>query len=264
MPDATHVLLVNAALVFGALVLLWLLSLRLRDASIIDLFWGMGFVIVAWSTWLQMAPAARPLPVLPALATLWGVRLSGYLAARNLGHGEDKRYAAMRAARPTTFGWWSLVFVFLFQGVLCQIIALPLVFGQLVPRGPFGVLDVVGLLVFAFGFLYEAIADAQLARWKRDPSNAGKVMAEGLWKHTRHPNYFGEATLWWGIWLVAASAPLDPIGARWTVVGPLLITFLLLRVSGVSLLEKSIVHRRPEYADYIRRTNAFIPGPRRP
>lgn len=250
-------LLTNLGLLVGVTTLLWMLSLKLRDASIIDIFWGLGFVIVAWVTrsWADGEPLSLLLPI---AASLWGVRLAVYLGARNLGKGEDKRYVAMREARPQTFWWWSYPAIFLFQAVLCWIVSLPLQVGQLLPR-PEGVtaLDVIGGVLFLFGWLYETIADWQLARFKRDPGNRGKVMDRGLWKNTRHPNYFGEAVLWWGIFVMAAAAP----GALWTVIGPALITFLLLRVSGVALLEKTIGERRPEYADYIRRTNAFIPGP---
>jgi steroid 5-alpha reductase family enzyme len=254
-----EVLGVNLALLVGTTTLLWLVSLRLRDASIIDLFWGLGFVIAAWATRVQ-GPVTPASILLPAAVTLWGVRLSVYLGARNLGHGEDRRYAAMRAARPRHFWWWSYLAIFLFQAILCALIGLPAVVGQVATR-PEGLtlFDLAGGALFLFGFLYESIADWQLARFKRDPANAGRVMDQGLWRHTRHPNYFGEAVLWWGIWLMASAAP----DARWTAIAPALITFLLLRVSGVSLLESTIVDRRPAYADYIRRTNAFLPGPRR-
>jgi len=255
------IMVTNLLLLLGLLTLLWGVSLRLRDASIIDIFWGLGFVVVAWSTRAQLTAPADVSLLLPIAATLWGVRLAVYLAARNLGHGEDRRYAAMRAARPRTFWWWSYLAVFLMQGVLCMIVSLPLQLGQIVPR-PEGltVFDGVGLALFTFGFVYESVADWQLARYKRDPANRGQVMDKGLWRNTRHPNYFGESVLWWGIWLVAAAAP----DARWSVAGPLLITWLLLKFSGVVLLEQTIVQRRPAYADYIRRTNAFIPGPRKP
>jgi steroid 5-alpha reductase family enzyme len=251
-------LLLNLGLLVACTTLVWALSLRLRDASIIDIFWGCGFVLVAWATALQAGHLHLPLLLPP---TLWGARLAIYLAARNLGHGEDRRYAAMRAARPDTFGRWSLVAIFWFQALLCWAVALPLQVGQLAAR-PDGTSpwELVGLGVFTFGFLWEAVADWQLARFKRAPEHRGQVMDRGLWRYSRHPNYFGEAVLWWGLWLVAAAAP----DARWTAVGPALITFLLLRVSGVTLLEKTIGDRRPAYADYIRRTNAFLPGPPRP
>jgi steroid 5-alpha reductase family enzyme len=254
-------LLTNLGLTLGLMTLLWLLSLRLRDASIVDIFWGCGFIAVAWSTALQTGVPDLPQLLLPLTATLWGLRLAVYLASRNLGHGEDKRYAAMRAARPDTFWRWSLFAIFWFQALLCWFIALPLQVGLLDPRSAdlLGT-DVAGLALFVVGFAWEAIADGQLARFKRDPANRGAVMDRGLWRFSRHPNYFGEAVLWWGIWLMAAGAP----EARWTAVGPALLTFLLLRVSGVTLLERTIVERRPAYAEYIRRTPAFLPGPRRP
>jgi steroid 5-alpha reductase family enzyme len=255
------ILLTNLGLIIALMTLLWLVSLRLRDASIVDIFWGCGFVVLAWSTALQAGVPELPRLLLPVCASLWGLRLAVYLAARNLGHGEDRRYVAMRAARPDTFARWSLFAIFWFQAALCWFIALPLQVGLQSAR-PDGLLwsDVAGLALFVFGLGYEAIADWQLARFKKAPSNRGAVMDRGLWRHTRHPNYFGEAVLWWGLWLIAAGAP----EARWTAVGPALLTFLLLRVSGVALLERTIGDRRPDYADYMRRTNAFLPGPRRP
>jgi steroid 5-alpha reductase family enzyme len=260
MPALADILLTNLGVLLCVVTPLWLLSLALRDASIVDIFWGMGFVILVWSTRLQVDASPYSLPLAIA-TTLWGLRLAAYLAARNLGHGEDRRYAAMRAARPRHFWWWSFLAIFLFQAVLCLIVGLPVQVGQALPR-PAAIIatDILGAAIFLFGFLYETIADWQLARFKRDPLNAGRVMDRGLWRHSRHPNYFGEAILWWGLWLMATAAT----NASWTAVGPALITFLLLRVSGVSLLEKTIVHRRPEYAEYIRRTRAFIPGPRKP
>lgn len=265
------ILAVDLAVLLGALTLLWLVSLKLRDASIIDIAWGLAFVLVAWTTRAQLASPSAVSLILPVAVTAWGLRLSVYLARRNLGHGEDKRYQAMRAARPDTFWRWSFGAVFMLQGVLCVIVSLPVSVGQVAAQvaapaasgapgaGALTGWHIVGLALFVVGLGYEAIADWQLARFKRDPQSRGQVMDRGLWRHTRHPNYFGEAVLWWGLWLVAAAAP----DARWTVLGPLVITTLLLRVSGVALLEKTIGARRPAYAEYIRRTNAFIPGPRR-
>lgn len=263
MTPLLQVLGVDLAVLITVTTLLWLLSLRLKDASIVDLFWGLGFVIVAWVTRLQLESPSPMSLALPIAATLWGVRLSTYLAKRNLapGHGEDKRYAVMRAARPQTFWRWSLFAIFWFQGVLCLIVALPLVVGQWAGRpqdlaSP-SVLEVIGLAIFAIGLSVQTVADLQLARFKRDPQSQGQVMDKGLWRYSRHPNYFGEALLWWGIYVSVLPIP----EARWTLVGPLLITVLLLKVSGVSLLEKTIVDRRPKYADYIRRTSAFVPWP---
>lgn len=264
-PSLVTVLAVDLAVLIGVTTLLWLVSLKLRDASIVDIFWGMGFVITAWLTRLQLENPSETSIILPIAATLWGLRLSLYLAKRNLapGHGEDKRYAAMRAQRPDTFARWSLFAIFWFQGVLCLIVALPLVVGQWAER-PASLssqhpLELIGFAIFLTGLTIQAIADQQLARFKRDPSSRGKVMDQGLWRYSRHPNYFGEALLWWGVYVIVLPIP----DARWTVIGPLLITVLLLKVSGVALLEKTIVERRPQYADYIKRTSAFIPWPPR-
>jgi len=253
-----EVIAINYAVLMGFNTLLWLLSLRLKDASIVDLWWGLGFVVVAWTTRAQLgAPSAESI-VLPIAATLWGVRLSVYLSARNIGHGEDKRYQDMRARRPEKFWWWSYFWVFLFQGTLCVVFSLPLQLGQIAPRASgLSIVEVIGLAIFAAGFIFESVADYQLAHFKRDPANKGKVMDAGLWRYTRHPNYFGETVLWWGLGLASLAAP----EAAWGLIGPALLTFFLLRVSGVSLLEETIVVRRPAYADYIRRTNTFIPGP---
>lgn len=254
----TTIIAINLAVLITIVTALWAVSVRIRDASIVDIFWGLGFVIVAWSTRLQLDTPSPESLALPIAATLWGLRLSTYLAARNLGHGEDRRYAAMRAARPHTFTRWSLFAVFWFQAALCIVIALPLQAGQHAPRieQGFNALEIIGLAIFMSGLLWQAIADAQLALFKANAANKGQVMDRGLWRYSRHPNYFGEAVLWWGIWVFVVASP----GTWWTIIGPMLITFLLLKVSGVSLLEQTIGERRPAYADYIRRTNAFIPG----
>jgi steroid 5-alpha reductase family enzyme len=194
--------------------------------------------------------------LIAALTGLWAIRLALHIGMRNLGHGEDFRYAAWRAQHPDT--WWirSYFKVFLLQGVIAWIVALPLFFA-ITSETPAGLtlLDWAGLLVFAFGFLFEAIGDEQLRRFKADPANKGRVMNTGLWRYTRHPNYFGEAVLWWGLGLIGAATPLGWIG----LVGPAIITFLLLRVSGVAMLEKTLRTTKPGYADYIARTPAFFP-----
>jgi steroid 5-alpha reductase family enzyme len=261
MPDLLQIILINLAVLLVLVTALWSVSVRIRDASIVDIFWGLGFIVVAWTTRDQLDAPAPESIVLPLAATLWGLRLAVFLALRNLGHGEDRRYAAMREQRPDSFNLWSLFAIFWLQGVLCLVISLPLQVGQWATRTTpgFTALEVIGLVVFAFGLTWQTVGDAQLSRFKASTHNRGKVMDRGLWRYSRHPNYFGEAVLWWGLWLVVAALP----DTHWTVVGPLLITVLLLKVSGVSLLEKTIVDRRPAYADYIRRTNAFIPGPPR-
>ncbi len=259
-----HPLLVPAlcaAVIAGALLLLWLVSLRLRNASIVDVFWGSGFVLVAAVTWAGVGCSAGPHALLVAgCTTAWGLRLSIHLALRNLGHGEDRRYQKLRA-RYAPFWWKSLFVVFGLQGVLLWVVSLPVQLGQRARPGPgLTALDVIGLGVFVFGLGLETIADAQLRAFTRDPASAGQVMDRGLWRWSRHPNYFGEIVLWWGLGLMAASTP----GAWWAaIVGPAVITFLLVRVSGVPMLEAGMRQRRPGYVEYVARTRALVPWPRR-
>lgn len=248
----------------GALLLMtgvWLASLRKRDAGIIDAFWGPAFMLLAWLYFgLGSQTIFRQL-LMPVLVSCWGLRLSFYIIWRNWGHGEDPRYAAMRAKYGSKFPWLSLIIVFWFQGLLAWIIAAPLWKVQVV-EGPPGLnwLDALGTLVFFVGLIFETSADLQLARFRANTANRGKVLDRGLWRCSRHPNYFGEALVWWGLFLVVLSTP----GAWWTVLSPVLITFLLLRVSGVTLLEDSLKRSKPGYREYTERTSAFIPWfPRR-
>ncbi len=238
----------------------WAVSVRLRDASIIDAFWSLGFVIIAWVAYFQGEGGTAPQRVLLALVTLWGVRLAVYIAWRNHGHDEDRRYQAMRAARGPAFWWQSLFRVFYLQGALMLFIAAPLVVGLGASRTGWQWTDFVGLGLWLIGFVLEAVGDAQLARFKRRSDTSGKVLDQGLWRYTRHPNYFGAAVLWWGYFAFALATPWG----IWTLPAPVLMLVLLLRVSGVALLEKDIAERRPAYRDYIERTNAFVPWfPRR-
>lgn len=253
----------DLALILVAMTLLWVVSLVVRDASIVDVFWGLAFVLIAWSAFIR-----RPVPspdrtdlawLVVALVTIWGVRLSVHLARRNLGKGEDFRYVRMRERFGPRFPVISLVVVFLFQGVLAWIVSLPvqaaIAFGF--SDGAWTLaLVVAGVAVWAVGIAFETVGDLQLAAFKRDPANKAGVMDRGLWRYTRHPNYFGDACVWWGLWLLAAST-----GALWTVIGPILMTILLVRVSGKGLLERTIGERRPGYAAYVKRTSGFFPLP---
>ena len=241
------------------MVALWLLSLALRAASIVAIFWGLGYVIVAGVSFLWTDGGSARRPLLLAMVSLWGLRLGVFLFRRNRGHGEDPRYVAMRRAWGARFPWVSLVTVFALQGTLMWIVSLPVQLGMAAPGGGLGILDALGVALFAVGLAFEGIGDAQLARFRSDPANAGKVMDRGLWRYTRHPNYFGDACAWWGVGLVAFSTPYG----AWGIIGPALMTFFLLRVSGVALLERSIHKRRPEYVDYVKRTSAFFPRPPR-
>jgi steroid 5-alpha reductase family enzyme len=248
-----------AALPFllGAAALTWAVSVAKRNVTIVDTLWSLLFVIAAA---VYVASAEAPSPrawLVLGMVGLWGVRLAAYLAWRNRGHEEDRRYQAIRRRNEPNFALKSLWLIFGFQAVLAWVISLPLV-GAVASDAPLGLLDWLGVALWAVGVFFEAVGDWQLARFKANPANAGQVMDRGLWRYTRHPNYFGDFCVWWGLYLVALSA-----GAWWSIAGSLIMSFLLLRFSGVRLLERDIGERRPAYAEYVRRTNAFFPGPRR-
>lgn len=242
------------------MTVIWLASLVKKDASIIDIFWGPGFALVAWIYFLAADPTTLRQVLLPGLVTLWGLRLGLYILWRGRGKGEDYRYAEMRQKWGSRFPAASLVTVFWLQAVLLWIIGLPLFYAQRPGQdASLGVLDVCGIALFSIGFFFEAVGDWQMARFKGNPDNRGKVLDSGLWRYTRHPNYFGDAVLWWGFWLIAlaAGAPL------WTAVCPTVMTVLLLKVSGVALLEKGLEKTKPTYRSYVERTSAFFPWPPR-
>jgi steroid 5-alpha reductase family enzyme len=240
---------------------LWLLSLLLKNASIVDVFWGLGFVIVAWLTFYRVEGYSGRKLLICTLVTIWGLRLAIHIARRNLGKGEDRRYQAWRADYGPRYWWVSLFTVFGIQGILMWIVSLVTQAGQMsVTPAQFVRVDALGCALWVLGFFFEAVGDWQLDRFKADPANKGMVMNRGLWAYTRHPNYFGECLMWWGLFLITMANR----GNLWTIVSPLTITILLLKVSGVTLLEKSIVETRPKYRDYIESTSAFIPWfPRR-
>jgi len=256
MPDIRATSWALAAIA-GLSVIGWLISVAKRDVGIVDSLWSLFFLLAA-IVFAGTASTYGPRAVLLfAMVAFWSLRLSAYITWRNHGEPEDRRYQAIRAAHEPGFAWKSFFIVFALQGVLAAIIVAPLIVG-IGSGASLTIVDAMGVALWAFGFAFEAIGDYQLARFKADPANRGRVMDTGLWRYTRHPNYFGEATLWWGYYLVAVAA-----GGWWTIFSPLLMTFLLLKVSGVRLLEKDIGERRPAYADYIAHTNAFFPGPRR-
>ncbi len=249
----------NALVLLAFMTGLWVVATRLRDVSIIDCCWGAAFVVVAWVSVTLNRPASARMLLLVVLTTLWGMRLSLYLLLRKRGHAEDRRYQAMREYHGPRFWWVSLFTVFLLQGALVWFVALPLQSAAVIAsRAPLGGLDACGALLWLIGFAFESGGDWQLARFQADPANQGRVLDQGFWRFTRHPNYFGDFCVWWGLYAVAAAG-----GAWGTILSPVVMTVLLLKVSGVALLEESIGRRRPEYAEYVRRTNAFFPGPRR-
>lgn len=260
MPDV-H-LIINA-LVWGLAATMalsfctWVVSLFKADASIVDSMWSvlifsccLTYVVV-----LSAADTPRAIIVL-ALAAMWALRLAVYITWRNWGEPEDHRYQAIRMRNQPNFEWKSLYLVFIFQAVLAWVVSMPLLAGVASVAGDIdlGFFDIVGAAIVLFGVMFEAIGDWQLARFKRDSTNVGHVMDQGLWRYTRHPNYFGEFCVWWGFYFISCAA-----GVWWTIVSPLLMTVLLLKISGVALLEKDIGERKPAYREYILRTSAFFP-----
>jgi steroid 5-alpha reductase family enzyme len=257
MFDIQALFLVSATGFSAILVLAsctWLLSLALRNVSIVDSIWSMLIILPAIAAMVLLPETGPRALIVLALAALWAVRLTGYITWRNWGEDEDHRYRDIRARNQPHFEWKSLYLVFALQGVLAWIVSTPLVAAIASPR-PLGWMDVLGVTIFIIGFVFESVGDLQLARFRANPANQGKVLDYGLWRYTRHPNYFGEFCIWWGFYLVALSA-----GAWWAIVSPLVMSVLLLKVSGVTLLEKDIGLRRPEYRNYVARTNAFFPG----
>ncbi|MCC6904512.1 MAG: DUF1295 domain-containing protein [Anaerolineae bacterium] len=256
-------LLAVIGIAFGVMLayvtVLWLISIPLKNVSIVDIFWGLGFVAMAWTYWVVTDgfPARKALVV--ALVTIWGLRLAGYLLWRNGLTHEDFRYAKWRSEQPGSYWWRSYFSVFLLQGLLFWAISAPLFAAQFSPTpARLGVLDALGALFWAIGLFFEAVGDLQLARFKADPANKGKVLNTGLWRYTRHPNYFGDFMVWWGYGLIALGTFSLP--GVVSLLAPALMSFLLLRVSGVTLLEKSL-NEKPGYREYVEATSAFFPLP---
>jgi steroid 5-alpha reductase family enzyme len=248
----------SAVLIAILMVLTWGVSVALTNASIVDIVWGLGFTAVAWAQRVALHGNTARQWLITAMVTLWGLRLAGYLAWRNHGQPEDFRYRAMRKRWGARFGLVSLVTVFALQGALMWVVSLPVQLGQARRHPGLGVLAMLGVVVWLVGVGFEVVGDAQLARFKADPANAGTVMDRGLWRYTRHPNYFGDACVWWGIALVAAETG----AGAWGLIGAGVMTLLLRRVSGVTMLERSLVKRRAGYPEYVARTSPFVP--RRP
>ena len=256
MMETLWFFITNLGAVTVMMVVGWLVSLKTDNVTLVDSLWGMGFVLIAW---LSLAIGEQTTPrglLLAVLTTLWGLRLTIYLSWRNWGKGEDPRYASWRKEHGKRFRMVSLYQVFLIQALFMWVIAASLQYGIL-SAAPvrFTWLDVAGSVIWGIGFVFETVGDLQLARFKSDPANRGQVMDRGLWAYTRHPNYFGEMLVWWGVYLVVLSAP----GGWWTVVSPVVITVVLLKMTGVALTEKTILEKRPQYRDYIERTSTFVP-----
>ena len=249
-----NLFLLSGMVILAAMVLLWLLSLALQNSSIVDIFWGMGFVMIAWLAFSLGQGYIPRKQLVAVLVTMWGVRLALHIFFRNWGKGEDFRYAKWREENGPRWWWVSFFQVFLLQGFLMWIISAPLIaaetYGFPVIITP---LDAIGVVVWMIGFLFEMLGDLQLMSFKQNPKNKGKLFTKGLWRFTRHPNYFGESVLWWGYYIIALAS-----GSWWTIFSPILMTYLLLKVSGVAMLERTMI-MKPGYEEYIRKTNAFLP-----
>jgi steroid 5-alpha reductase family enzyme len=253
-------LLPAAIAVWIAMTLLFCLAMVLKNNSIVDVGWGLGFVLVAGLSAVRKPGFEPRHALITALVLVWGIRLAAHIFRRNRKRGEDFRYAAWRESWGRGFVLRSYFQIFMLQGLFLVLISAPLPWINGASGRPLGPWDVAGGLLWLMGFLFEAVGDAQLARFKKDPANKGKLIRTGLWNYSRHPNYFGEALMWWGIYMIALAVP----GGGILVFSPLTITLLLRFVSGVPLLEKRY-RDRAEFQEYARRTNAFIPWfPRHP
>ena len=247
----------QASLIILILVtLLWIWSVFIKNVSIVDIFWGLGFVVVnTFYVFMSGELNARKIVIL-TLVCIWGFRLAIYLAIRNIGKGEDFRYQEFRQNYgPKRYWWFSYFQTFLLQGILIMIISLPLLginYNNI--NGNLEILDYLGIIIWIIGFTFETVGDFQLSNFKRDPKNKGKILHTGLWKYTRHPNYFGDSAVWWayGIFSIAA-------GSYWQAIGAVIMTLLILKISGVSLLEKTLKETKPQYKEYIQKTSSFIP-----
>lgn len=257
--DLIYLLLGNLVGLWAALAVLWAVSVRIRDASIIDIFWGPACAFGAVATLLRGDGASPRDMLLTALVCLWAARLAFHLARRNLGHGEDYRYQAMRRRQGSdaAFARWSLIYVFGLQGLIAWFVSLPVQVGQIGGPEGLGPLALFGATAFAFGFAFETVGDAQLAAFKADPANKGKLMTRGLWAWTRHPNYFGDACVWTGLTIIALESPYG-----WTaLLSPIVMTHFLVNISGKALLERGMEKKYPEYAAYKKSTSGFFPLP---
>lgn len=253
----TETYIIALAGIILMMTILWLVSITLHNVSIVDLFWGMGFVGAGIYFYLVTGDGFAPRKVITlVLVCIWGIRLSGYLTWRNWGKGEDIRYQNFRKSYGEHRYWWVSFFqTFLLQGVLMWVISAPLLGASFSSEHTtLSFVDFAGLFLVSLGIIFETTGDFQLAMFKKNPENRGKVMRSGLWKYTRHPNYFGDALAWWGFGLFSVGA-----GIYWPLISSALMTFLLLRVSGVTLLDKTMVSSKPEYQDYIETTSGFFP-----
>lgn len=246
-----------ALIIWVLMTVMWLISLKIKNSSIVDIIWGFGYVLVNWVVFFVTPQEfmARKW-IIAILVTIWGLRLTFHIFFRNKGKPEDFRYAAWRKEHGKNWWWYSYLQTFMLQGGLMLLISAPIIHTHATGTpARIGVLEILGILVWSIGFFFEAVGDLQLNQFKKDPTNKGKLLNSGVWRYTRHPNYFGDAAQWWGFYLIAAGSTLGFL----TIFSPIIMTFFLLKVSGVAMLERSMVDRKPGYREYMQTTNAFIP-----
>ncbi|MBN2481933.1 MAG: DUF1295 domain-containing protein [Bacteroidales bacterium] len=251
-----QIYLIALATIMSMMFILWIISIWIKNVSIVDLFWGFGFVVVCFIYYLKTGGFEIRKVLLLTMVCVWGLRLSVYLSWRNHGKGEDFRYKKFRKDYGEHRYWWISFFqTFLIQGVLMWLVSAPLLGAQYYPHNDaLNVFDFIGIFIWLIGFIFEAGGDIQLALFKKDPANKGKVLNKGFWHYTRHPNYFGDAAVWCGYAFICIAA-----GSYIPVLGSVLMIILIIKVSGVALLEKTLKTSKPEYRDYIEKTSAFIP-----
>jgi steroid 5-alpha reductase family enzyme len=238
------------------MLVLWRIGVARRDVSIVDVYWGPGFAVIAIVGWLLVGGEPVRASLVTVLVTLWALRLGWHIGTRNLGHGEDPRYTALRRHVAGDFDRYALKNVFLLQGLLMWVVSMPVQLAQhLREPATLGPAAYAGIVLWLVGFAFESIGDRQLRRFKADPANAGRVMDRGLWRYTRHPNYFGDACVWWGLFLIACDSTLGLA----TIFAPMLMTWILVRWTGKPLLERRLAKKKPEYAAYMARTSGFVP-----
>lgn len=252
-----HPYVIALLAILGVGVISWLASVLKKDVSFIDSLWSLFFLMAAVIFAIQAQPLSMKGNLVLGLVVIWSLRLSVYITARNWGEPEDYRYQSIRANNEPGFAFKSLYVVFGLQGVLAWLIVLPLL-PAIASDSAFNWIDGVAAALWLLGFIFEAGGDFQLSRFKARAKSKGQVLDTGLWRYTRHPNYFGDFCIWWSFYLFAVAS-----GGWWSIASPVLMSILLLKVSGVAMLERTIGERRPDYAEYICRTNAFFPGPRR-
>jgi len=241
--------------ILSLMLVLWIISLLIKNTSIVDIFWGLGFVMSVWVIFARTYTFVSIRHwVIALLVSIWGLRLTIYLIYRNVGKPEDFRYANWRKQYGKNWWWISLFQTFILQGLIMWIVSSPLTAAQLssIPA-KLNLFNYIGIVLWAIGFIFEFLGDLQLANFRMDPSNKGKLLNSGVWRYTRHPNYFGDSAQWVGFYLITL------IPGWWTIISPIVMTYFLVKVSGVALLEKTLIENKPGYKEYSEITNAFIP-----